>query len=610
MKRSFLRSMLLLLALLLLATAVPSACCAGEETRVVILATSDIHGNILGYSYENEAETSNDGMARLYTYIKKVREENPVVFLVDAGDVIQGNIMTDEIASRDPDSEHPVMAAMNAMGFDAMVLGNHEFDWGIETMKKITGQAAFPVLGANILDREGNYVTGNGWVILERGGVRLAVIGVCTPCIPVWDGGKEGVADTVYEAANTAVKKAVEEIGGRADILLVSAHMGRESEFDEAGGSDSGDKIVEDNPEVDILQVAHMHVTVDGSINGTPVVGVRKSGLEIARIDVTLDGDRKITGISTEIVDMSDYAPDPSLGEIPAVKALHGRAVNYVRGIGEDGRPAKPLGFVTAAFQPPDEILGLPEGKLGDTALVDLILKVELLNSGADVATASLFRNTSNLPDGPIYYRNIFDIYKYDNTLCRLTVTGRELKRFMEWSAARYNRWAPGDINISFNPEYPGYTYDMYAGVDYEINLSRPEGERIENVRFRGEPLRDDQLLKLAVNNYTYSSALRSQHLAEGKADWESSCSIRDMLVAYFAENSPVSPECDNNWRVTGADLSRDDPRRAEIIGYINERLLPAPYDRSYNLADYDTLVAQADANRAAGVTVEGHTSD
>ncbi|MBQ1490870.1 MAG: 5'-nucleotidase C-terminal domain-containing protein [Blautia sp.] len=580
-----------------------------EETHVVILATSDLHGNIWGYSYEDNTETTNNGMARLYTYIQQVREENPIVFLVDAGDDIQGTIMTDDLANKEPDKEHPVIAAMNYMGFDSMTLGNHEFNWGIDTMNKILGQASFPVLGANILDQDGNYVTGNGYVILEKGGVKLAIIGVCTPDIPIWDGGKDGIDETTYEAANVAVKKAIEEIGDQADIILVSAHVGQYAEFDEEGGSDSGEKIVEDNPEVDILQIAHMHVTVNDKIGDTTMVGVRNAGREIARVDVTLDADKNITDISAEIVDMEGYEPSEEIREIPVVKELHEQTINFIQGIGPDGEQSEPLGLTTAKFQPENEILGLPEGKLQDTAVIDLILKIQLENSGADVTACALFKDTSDLPEGAINYGNIFDIYKFDNTLYALDVTGAELKGYMEWSAECYNQWQPGDINISFDPEYPGYLYDMFAGVDYEINLSKPKGERIENVMFKGEPLQDDQILKLAVNNYRYSSAIKSQNLAEGNHTWESSNSIRDMIVDYFAENSPVEPTVDENWHITGVDLSEDDPRREEIIGYINEGLLATPYNESYNLENYDALVAEAEANKEAGETAKEHES-
>ncbi len=140
----------------------------------------------------------------------------------------------------------------------------------------------------------------------------------------------------------------------------------------------------------------------------------------------------------------------------------------------------------------------------------------------------------------------------------------------------------------------------MFAGVDYEINLSKPAGKRIENVMFKGEALRDDQVLKLAVSNFRYSTALKALSLAAGKRDWESSNSIRDMIVDYFAKNSPVAPYVDDNWRITGVDLSEDDPRRAEIIDLINAGLLLTPYYKSYNLADYDTLIAEAEVKPAA----------
>jgi len=227
---------------------------------------------------------------------------------------------------------------------------------------------------------------------------------------------------------------------------------------------------------------------------------------------------------------------------------------------------------------------------------------VQLENSGADVTAASLFSDTSDIPEGNIRYEDIFNIYKHDNVLWGITVTGAELKRYMEWSAEIYNQWHPGDINISFDPDIPEYRYDMFGGVEYEINLSRPKGERIENVMFKGHPLEDDEELKLAVNNYRYASAIKAENLAAGKQQWESSNSVRDMIVEYIDKNSPIEPEVDNNWRITGVDLSLDDPRRAELIGYVNDGLLPVPRYESLNLADYDSLVkmAQEQMNSAA----------
>ena len=604
----------ILLTLSMAASMLPAAALAAEadtgEKHITILGTSDMHGNIWGFSYEDNAETANNGMARLYTYIQQVRAENPNTILIDAGDDIQGTIMTDDLYNKTPEEPHPVIAAMNYMGYDAMTLGNHEFNWGIPTMQTILGQADFPVLAANVTGTDGKSVTGAGWTIVEKDGVNVAIIGVVTPDVPIWDGGKEGIEEATYEAANVAVGKAIDEIGDQADVIVVSAHMGMYAEFDEEGGSDSAQKILDDNPEIDVLQVAHNHVVVNEKQGDVVIGGVRNGGRDIARFDLTLDADNNVVDATVEVVDMTDVTPSQESRDIPLVAEAHQKTIDYIAGgTDESGEPLPPLGSTTAKFQPENEIRDIPAGRIMDTAVMDLINKIQLENSGADVSAAALFKDTSDLPAGDINYGNIFDIYKFDNTLYRVTVTGAELKAYMEWSAECYNQWKEGDINISFDPEYPDYLYDMFAGVDYEIDLSQPKGERIKNVMFKGEPLQDDQTLTLAVNNYRYSSALKSGGLVSGTKEWESSNSIRDMIVAYFAEHSPVAPEVDNNWKIVGVDLSEDDPRRAEIIGYINDGLLDAPYAESYNLADYDALVAEAQANAAAqanNVSVDG----
>ena len=246
MKR-FTSGILIVLMILIFGTGIQTAL-AEESTHIVILGTSDMHGNILGWSYEDGAETVNDGMARLYTYIEQVRNENPVTFLIDGGDEIQGTILTDDIAGKEPDQQHPVIAAMNAMEYDAMTLGNHEFDWGVPDMLKMLHTAQFPILAANYRNADGQLLTGAGWTVVERGGIRLAVIGVTTPEVQRLEGSKEGIDDLRTEAASDAVKRAIAEIGDQADLIMVSAHMGLDAEYDFENGSDSARKILEDNP--------------------------------------------------------------------------------------------------------------------------------------------------------------------------------------------------------------------------------------------------------------------------------------------------------------------------------------------------------------------------
>ena len=581
-------------AVFLFSAIVPAYGAEPDGTHVTILGTSDIHGNICCRSYENNSETDS-GMARLYTCIQKTRQENPLTFLIDCGDAIQGTVLTDAVASRDPDKPHPVIAAMNAMGYDCMTLGNHEFDWGVPAMLKMLGTAEFPVLGQNVYAGDGKLLTGTGWTIVERGGISLAVIGVVTPDVPRLEADAEGLDGLSFEPAPEAVKKAISEIGDRADIIMVSAHMGMFGEYEEAAGGDSAQEILDRNPEIDVLQVGHYHITVKDRQGHTVIGAVRNSGSEMARFDLTLDAEKNIIGSEISIVDMKDYPPDDTLCEIPAVKEAHEAAVQIAQSGSEDGSDgvsSAPVGSTTARFQPENEIRGIPQGRLEDTPLVDLILKVQLMYSGADVTATPLYRDTCDLPEGDISYQDIYDIYEYNNTLCRLKVTGKELKAYMEWSAGFYNQWTPGDINISFDPDIPGSYYDIFGGVEYEIDLSKPKGERIVNVMFQGRPLTDDQILTLAVNNYRYASTIKAEKLAAGDKEWESSILVRDMIVQYFEEHSPVTPETDRNWKISGIDLYRGDPRREELIRAINSALLEVPYHKSCNLSDYEALSA------------------
>ncbi len=580
--RHFRKLLSVLLALVLAISLLPAALAAeGEtgETHVTILCTSDMHGDIWGYDYASNKETDNSGMARLYTYIQQVREENPNTLLIDAGDDIQGTIMTDDLFNKKPEREHPVIAAMNFMKFDAMTVGNHEFNWGIENMKTILGQAEFPVLCANVRDAEGNTAVGEDWTMLEVGGVKIALIGVTSPSVPRWDGGKTGIDECTYEDASAAVKRTIAEIGDQADLIMVSAHMGLEAEYyiAEDDRRDAAGKILEVNPEVDVLQVGHTHSTVNEKVGEVPVAGVRSLCVEIARIDLTLDKDKKVTDSTVEIVSMKDVEPSQEIRDLEIVAAAQKEAVSFIND--------NVLGSTTARFQSDNEITGIAQGWIEDTAVMDLINSVQLEKSGADVSAAALFKYESDLPEGDIKYNNIFDIYKYDNTLYRVKLTGAELKTYMEWSAGYYNTWKEGDINISFDPEFRDYKYDMFAGVNYEIDISQPVGERIKNLTFKGEPLKDDQELTLAVNNYRFSSTVSGMLAAGDEAkEWESSESIRDMLVEYFAENSPVEPKVDNNWKIVGIDLQKDNPERAEIIKKINAGEIESPKNKAYNL--------------------------
>ncbi|MGD6731473.1 MAG: bifunctional metallophosphatase/5'-nucleotidase [Pleomorphochaeta sp.] len=581
MKKTTLLMVLLLSTTALFAQGYPEE--MPEAKTITVLATTDIHSDIWGFSYENDSETKNTGMARAYTYIKQVREENPNnVILVDNGDTIQGNILTDDIYNKQ-DGPHPVIQAMNYMGYDSMTLGNHEYNFGLDMVNRIIAQANFPILAANVSYVDGTPLA-NSYTIIERNGTKIGIIGITNPNAPTWDGDK--VAALTFKSGADTCRAVIDEIEDQCDILICVAHLGETAEFDQDNEGDAGLKIAEECPELDMLMLGHFHSNVQNEVNGVKILECKKNAATVARFDISVNEYNEVTGVETQLVDMADYEPSAEIRELAIVAQAHQATRDFIKGGVKDENgevQSVALGTASETFQPENEMMGIPEGKLRDTAVIDLINKVELMNSDADVVSAALFKDTSDLPKGDLNYGNIFDIYKYDNTLYTVEITGAELKDYMEWAVRGLNTFKEGDLNISFNEEYPGYLYDMFAGVDYEVNVSKPIGSRIENVMFKGKPLDPNQTLTLGVNNYRYSG-LKAAKIISGKRNWESSNSIRDMIVSYLEEEGTISPEVDNNWKLTG--YSWDEELRAKACELVNNGTIETPYYKSLTEAD------------------------
>lgn len=586
MKRTF-TWLLGLVCILGLLTAIPVSADA-REVKLTILGTSDIHANLYGYAYEDGKETANNGWARLATYIKQARAESPNVILLDNGDTYQGTILSDDIYNKRPASQgiHPISQSLNALGYDAFTLGNHEFNFGLDLIQRMRDELHMPVLSANTFVQATGENFVDAYTIVERDGLKIGIIGLTTPNIPRWDGEKVDALrfESMAETAQKVAKMLKEE--EQVDLIFISAHAGMTAEYDEETGSDGAAKILELVPEASLMLVGHYHIVVKDEQGTTLIGGPRNAGRDIVRFDLTIGVDENgvatITDKAVDVIDMTDVVPDPEYRALIAY--AHQETIDFIEGGGSsaNGEVGGIFGQASADFQPKNEIQGIPEGKLRDTAVIDLINRVQLEISGADVSAAALFSDTSDILAGDINYGTIFKIYKFDNTLYTVDVTGKELKAYMEWSAEHYNTWVPGDLNISFNADVPGYRYDMFAGVAYKVDLSQPAGNRIVDLMYKGEPLAEDQVLKLAVNNYRYSSGLKANNLVAANKDWESPRSIRDYLVAYVEKQGTVAPLVDDNWEIVGIDLSH--PLREKMIALVNEGKLEVPYAAALNI--------------------------
>ena len=560
-----------------------------KAVHITILGTADTHSNLYGFSYEDGKETPNNGMARLSTYVNEVRASNPNTILIDDGDTYQGTILADAVYNKKPDVVHPVSKVFNHMKYDAVVLGNHEFNFGMNFVDKIIDELDMPVLGANAIYKNGNKEI-EPYTIVEKDGIKIGIIGLTNPNTPRWDGEKVDAVEfkNVAETGKKYAKILKEE--KKVDVLVVSAHVGMIPEFDEENGGDGAEKLLEEVPEIDVLLLGHYHTKNAETIGNTLVGSPRNNGRDIVQFDLDItkkDGEVVITNKAVKTIDMETVEPDQAVRDLIALE--HQATIDFINGSGsnEDGEGGGGIfGQATEDFQPANEIQGIPQGKLQDTAVIDLIAKVQLDISGADVTAVALFQDKSDIKAGDINYGSLFNIYKFDNTLYTVDVTGKELVAYMEWSAQHYNTWKSGDISISFDENVPGYLYDMFKGVNYKVDLSKPAGERIIDVKFKGEPLKEDQVLKLALNNYRYSSGLKAQKLAAANRDWESPKAIRDYIAEYIQKEGQVTPKVSNNWEIVGVDL--DHTLRNDIIQLVNTGKLEVPYNKSLNIQDLE----------------------
>lgn len=557
-----------------------------EKVNITILGTTDMHANIFNWSYEDGAETDDIGMAKIYTIVEEVRKENPNTLLIDNGDTIQGTILSDDLYNTRKELKHPVIDVMNFMKYDSMTLGNHEFNFGVDMIKKIEKEANFPILAANAkYDKDNSYLV-KPYTVAEVAGIKVGILGLTNPNIPRWDGPK--VTELKFENMADAAEKHIKELKEKSDIIIATAHAGFEEEY----GKDGAKEMIERCPEIAALLVGHGHITVKEKFGNTVIGGARDAARQVVRFDLSLKKDNNkwtVEDNKVEIIDVKDYKASEELKKY--AMEYHKKTLDFLIDV---------IGIATADLVPPSEIKGIPEAQIRDTAVIDLINEVQLKATGADIAAAALFQSKSNIKAGNITYASIFDIYKYPNTLIGIEINGKELKNYMEWSAKYYNTFKPGDVNISFNPDIRGYNYDMFQGIDYKIDISKPEGQRIVDLKFKGRAVTDTDKFKLALNNYRYGG-LKNMEIISGEPYFESDPkSLRSYIADYIREKGEISPETDNNWEIIGADFI--DPyneytiEKSKLRDYIIKEInngnivIPSSEDgRSYNVKSINT---------------------
>ncbi len=322
-------------------------------------------------------------------------------------------------------------------------------------------------------------------------------------------------------------------------------------------------------PEFDLIIAAHQHRLVEGEeANGVLVVENKYHAQTMACVDLELepDGDGwKVAKRRSSPVEAAAYEPDPEIVELMA--PYDERAKQFAReviGVLEGG----PLVGES-------EIEEIPQAYLADSALIDLIHAVQLHYTGAKVSATALSNPDADVRPGPLRRCDVSQIYKFSNTLYSLEMTGAQLKKYIEWSARIFKTLRAGDLTLSFDPEIPVSSFDMFQGVSYQINVAKDPGERIEGLSWSdGTPISDEEVFVIATNNYRANTQLLvpGELFQKGdtpkllEADVQGSIGGLRELIADYIQNvkgGTISPECDDNWSVVGIDWDEELHQRA-----------------------------------------------
>lgn len=552
----FVGTMLLvpLLAALLQNTAVLTP--VPDSITIVIAATSDVHGRVMSWDYERDREAPL-GLVRAATVVDSLRRAHPGrVLLVDAGDLIQGNPFATYFARVAPAAEHPILAAMNRMGYDAAVPGNHEFNFGLPVLQRSLGAARFPYIAANAVRADGGAVL-PPFVVFERGGARIAIVGATTPGTMVWDGPNvrgrvavQGVRDAVPPAVAAARRQG-------ADVVVLVAHAGLDgpSSYPETVAPpehDVGSAIV-GSPGLDVAIIGHTHREIaDSTVHGVLVVQPRHWAQSVAVIELTLvrregsgaggDGWRVVRRHGS-VVPLRAVRPDSAL--VRAVLPAHDEARAWA---------TRPVGRATAE-------MAAARARLEDTPVIDLINTVQRERTGADLSATAAFDTRGRLPAGDVSRADLASIYPYDNTLKAVRISGADLRAFLEHSARYYRGMGPDGPVV--NDSVPGYNFDIVSGADYELDLAQPLGRRVVALAVRGRTVADTDSFTLATNNYRAAGGGGFRMIARAPVVYDRDEDIRDLIADWLSRRGTVRPDevFVRNWHIRGLRATTTDGR-------------------------------------------------
>lgn len=547
-----------------------------QTVNVKIIETSDVHGAIFPYDLVNN-RPSNSSLAQVMTYLNEQRADtNQIVFLLDNGDILQGDPVVYYYNFEKTDTIHLYADVMNFMGYDAATIGNHDIETGHKVYDKFNREIKFPWLAANAIKTSDGEPYFKPYTTIEKNGIKVAVLGLITPAIPQWLPEKiwEGMQfDDMVETAQKWVKIIRET--EQPDLLIGLFHAGVNYNYNDESEStykneNASKLIAEKVAGFDVIFVGHDHEgwnfkTRNPNGKEVLVLGTQASAKTLAVANIKLMFD-KFCGFFTnqemsgEIIEVKNYRPDEIFMKrfSPALEEVK----TYV---------SRPIGKFTKSISSRDAILGPSE-------FVDLINTVQLELTNADISFTAPLSFNAQIKQGDLYVKDMFNLYRYENLLYIIEMTGKEIKDYLEYS---YGNWFnqmkdENDNLLRFKVDEKGnlvysqrsnspelyerfYNFDAAAGIDYEVDVTKPIGEKIKIINFSdGRKFEPDSKYKVALNSYRGNGG--GGHLIRGAKISKEELSkriisstekdLRYYMMKWIEEKKSVEPKLLGNWKV------------------------------------------------------------
>ena len=520
---------------------------AAQKVDIVIASTTDVHGRVRSWDYFADSAESSRGLSRAATIVDSVRGANPGrVILLDAGDFLQGNPFTYVAARVDTTAPSAVVAAMNAMRYDAVTIGNHEFNYGVPTLRRETSTAKFTLLAANATGGKAPPAW-RPWTIVERGGVKIGIVGATTPGSMLWDAANLHAAGVVVGAIAPAVAKAVAAArAAGADAIVVLAHsgIGGETANDTVfarslGGENPMVNVVRAVPGIDLVVFGHTHREVaDTMIDGVLFTQPRNWAASVSLAHLLFertDGRWRIATKSASIVRTAGHAEQQAV--LAATERGHASARKFA---------ATQIGHTKVAWSS-------DSARKADTPIMDFVAETMRRVSHADLASVSAFSVDLKIPAGAVTVAQMAQLYPYENTLRAVRISGEALKAYLERSAMYLQVTRDdGGAHVSGDPAIPGYNFEAVTGVDYQIDLNRQLGERIVGLSYHGKPVRENDSFTIALSNYRAEGSGGYAMVRGAPVVYDRNEDIRQLLIDEVARRGTLNPAdyFTRNWSI------------------------------------------------------------